>query len=95
MIDFYFGGGLNYYSPFNRKKDMVGIAIAHANLCKDYYNLYKDNLLRFETAIELNYALSVNKYITIQPNVQYIINPGMSRENSNSLVTTLRLSVNY
>ncbi len=95
LIDFYFGSGLNYYSPFNRKNDVAGIAVAHARLCKDYYRMYKQTLSKTETTIEMNYSIAINKYLTVQPNIQYIINPGMSNEMNNSLVSTLRLKLSF
>jgi len=93
LLDLYFGSGLNYYSPFNRHDDVVGVAFAYASLCKDYYNQNTNLLKRYEMAIEFSYTISLNKYITLQPNVQYVINPGMNKNYSNSLVTTLRLGI--
>lgn len=91
LIDFYFGVGLNLYSPFNRENDVAGIAIAHTKLCRDYYRVNKENLTKSETAIEANYTFSINRNILIKPDFQYIINPGMNNALNNSLATTMRI----
>lgn len=92
-FDYYLGTGCNLYSPFNRKNDEVGIAIAYLGVCRDYYQLYKQSTDRFETAIEMDYHLSINDRIALQPNLQYIINPGMNKNLENSLVITLRFNL--
>lgn len=92
ILDFYLGAGFNFYSPFKRKDDVVGIAFAYASLCNDFYRLNSNSYKNYELAIECNYSFSINHHLTIQPNSQYIINPGMSVKLSNSWVTTLRLN---
>lgn len=44
-----------------------------------------------EIAIELTYAYTYNDYLTIHPDVQYIVKPGFSEDLDNALVLTLRL----
>ncbi len=92
-LDWYFAGGVNFYSPFLRNDDVVGIAVAHASINNDYYNSNSITTYRSETAIEFNYTLTLNNKISIQPNFQYILNPGMSRSSSNALISTLRLNL--
>jgi porin len=93
LLDKYFGCGINFYSPFSRKDDIIGLAVAHASVNKDYFDANSSTITRSETAIELNYEITLNDYFSLQPNIQYIINPGMSKNTNNALVSTFRLNI--
>lgn len=83
----YIGAGL-HYSGLNkqRPKDEIGLAIAMAD--------FNDSKIKTETAIELSYKMKLHKHLTIQPNIQYIINPGDSPELiDNALVGILRIVI--
>jgi len=84
----YFGLGANYYGIFNKKgKDVLGLAAAHVKL--DITNH------KHETALELFYKWHFNKNISIQPDMQYIINPSLTEMLlKNTLVCLLRLHIN-
>lgn len=62
---FYFGTGINYTGFLERSGDVIGLAIAHAGLRN------RSN----ETVIEFSYSLQLTEYFSIQPDIQYIINP--------------------
>ena len=83
----YLGGGL-HYSGLSKKrpKDEIGLAIAMAN--------FSTGKIKTETALELSYKLQLHKHLSIQPNIQYIINPGNSEEAiDNALVGILRVVI--
>jgi porin len=64
---FFFGGGINFTGFLMKAgNDLLGVAIAHA----EYMNAWT------ETAIELTWNCSLTKYLYLQPDIQYIINPG-------------------
>lgn len=73
-IGTYFGGGVTFGADAKR----LGIAIAHARLGKpprrttDIRNIAPRPA---ETAIEISYAHSLNDRISIQPNIQYVVDP--------------------
>ena len=48
-----------------------------------------------ETAIELTYHRSVTDWLTVQPSVQYIINPGLDRGLGNALAVGVQTSVAF
>jgi porin len=48
-----------------------------------------------ETTIELTYRAPLTDWLTIQPDVQYIINPGFEPAFDNSLVILLRFELSY
>lgn len=70
----YYGGGVVYTGLFpGRDEDVLGLGVAHARLSN---RLGKIDGLRSETAIELFYKAQLTPWFTIQPDVQYIIDPG-------------------
>lgn len=88
-------GGLCYHGPFKKRKDdNIGIAFAHADFSRNYTKLSPDTLLKNETAIELMYRCKINDKIMVQPEMQYIINPGAVILLKNSLVGLLRIHIN-
>lgn len=69
------GIGFNLMAPFNnRPDDVAGIGIAAVNVNNVQPDL--SVVTRNETTIECMYKLRVHENILIQPEMQYIINPG-------------------
>lgn len=85
---YYAGAGLNFYGLLNKNgEDVLGLGIAHAEIDSPYGN---------ESSIELTYQVPLCKNIFIQPDLQYIINPGGTVDNlKNSLATTFRFGLNF
>jgi porin len=48
-----------------------------------------------ETSIELTYRAPITDWLTLQPDIQYIINPGLEPAFDNSLVISLRFELSY
>lgn len=91
--DLFIALGLNYYGLIpGRDDDVMGLAMAHASISNIFRELYPGTL-GFETAIELTYKYTVNDFITIQPDFQYIINPGISESLKNAFVGVLRFQI--
>ncbi len=93
QIDYYVGGGvhLNGILP-KRYKDALGIAFAFAHISKDVRAL-DANLEYGEVAYELTYKIHVFDQYSIQPNLQYIANPGANKSLKDALVATIRFNV--
>ncbi len=70
----------------------MGVAFAYANISPDYLHLFPESL-KGELALEFTYKFSVFEYYTIQPNLQYIINPGVNAAFSNALVALIRFNI--
>lgn len=86
---YYIGIGLNYQGLFNkRKEDILGLALAHSGF---------NNLInKYETAIELTYKAQMGKYIFLQPDLQYIINPsGTSVKTNNAILANFRFGIRF
>lgn len=94
----YIGAGLLYTGPISgRDDDQVGFAMAAARNGADFLgseraagNLYR----RAETALELSYLFS-GEWFTVQPDIQYIINPGTDPGLDNAFALGLRLGVAF
>lgn len=98
QIGSYRGGGLTLTAPFpKRAQDELGIAVAaarngsHFVLAQAASGLPAPN----ETALELTYFAQLAPWIALQPDVQYVINPGGDGATRNALVLTLQLALSH
>jgi len=92
-IDQYLGMGLSYQGPFKgRNNDTIGLAIAHARFGAP---ARAASGLRMgpETNIELTYQAQIKPGLIIQPDIQYIKNPGGDRDTKSALVVGVRLRI--
>lgn len=89
-IGAYLGGGLAYGHDDGR----IGVAVAHARLGDP---AIRGGLAsgsrpdRAETAIELSYAHRVSDWLTLQPDLQYVVNPGWDRSRDDAFVAGVRV----
>jgi porin len=82
----------------HRADDQIGLAVAMAFTGSDYREAERDagtNANHHETAIELTYRTSITDWFALQPDVQYVINPGANPDLSNALVMSLRFEVQF
>lgn len=86
--------GLNLMAPFkNRFDDIIGLGVHSVNL-----NFVQDDMsinTGIETALECFYKLKINDKIQVQPELQYIINPGAESNFSNATVGLIRAYINF
>ena len=107
----YIEAGLNWTGPFpGRDKDVAGLAFAYANVGSAQRALGADQM-RFgtaasgfkghETIIELTYQYQVAPWLVVQPDVQYVINPGAGLPNAtgvalkDSVVAGVRAAITF
>lgn len=91
-IGTYVGGGITYGTDESR----AGIAVAHARLGNPQHRaalLSGIDARRAETAIEASYARTVLNRIVLQPDLQYIVDPGWDGARENALVIGLRVQL--
>ncbi|MCP4266694.1 MAG: carbohydrate porin [Candidatus Brocadiaceae bacterium] len=94
QVDFYIGGGIHYRGLIpSRDDDVFGLAFAHASISDDLRDVEKMD--RHETAIEATYKAQVFPFLTVQPGVQVIFNPGADPSLDNALVSILRVQINF
>lgn len=81
----FLGAGLVYTGLFDgRDEDQFGLAIAIANN-GDTYKAGTATATAAETNIELSYRFQVKPWLAIQPDLQYVMDPGA--DNSNAAAT--------
>jgi porin len=92
LIEHSIAGGINCTGCIpTRDHDVMGIGFDVAILStEDGAGVDK----RSETAIELFYKIQILPWLAVQPDVQYIINPGGVSEQDDALVAILRVMVN-
>jgi porin len=91
MVDLYVGGGVNYHGLLpGREEDDFGIAVGHASISE---NMIGPGVDSAETVIELTYLANLLPWFTIQPDFQYIINPGADPAIKNALVGGVRFGI--
>jgi len=91
-ISLYLGGGATYGTD-QRK---VGLAFSHARLgnpARWAAAVSGAPADRAETAIELSYFHQVHKRIAVQPDIQYVVNPGWDPALDDALVVGMRLEL--
>jgi porin len=104
-------GGLNWTGPLERRpRDLLGLAFAYANLGSAVRH-FGDDQVRFggattgfkghETIIELTYQYQVAPWWTLQPDLQYVINPSAGQPSvsgaplKNALVAGVHAAVTF
>ncbi len=89
MFGSFASAGLNYTGLVTgRDKDQFGIAVAAAFTSSRYRLTVPSN--KSEVAFELTYRANVTEWLSVQPNVQYVINPGANPLFSNAVAFGLR-----
>lgn len=93
-VQYYAGAGLVATGVLaGRPDDRFGIALARAQFGDDARAA--SGLESAELAIEANYELPVTDWLTVQPNVQYISDPGADPTLDNAWVIGTRLVFTY
>jgi porin len=98
QVGSYVGAGLTLTGPFrHREKDQLGLAVAAARNGSHFARaqVALGVVASGETAIELTYVAQLGSWMTVQPDVQYVINPGGTRATRNALVPGLRIGLSH
>lgn len=88
----YIGGGLTYGADGS----MLGLAVAHARLGDPAMATSLAEGIapkRTETAFELTYVFNIHERVSVQPDVQYVMNPSWRANRKDALVLGLRVGV--
>jgi porin len=99
FIGFYFDTGLTYKGLVpSRNADTLGVAFAYAQLSSDAQQAEIDEGsvgVGAEMALEVTYQAQITKWLSIQPDLQVIINPGGNQDLNNALVIGGRVSITF
>jgi porin len=91
----YQGVGLNFAGLVpGRPDDVAGIAVAHARN-GDHIMVFDSTLVRAETAIEVSYLFSPLRWLTLQPDLQYIVDTGSSSLTRDAVVASMRMQLAF
>ena len=100
--DYYIGAGFNCFGLLKgRSNDVLGLAFAHAEISRAVTHININDpvgipsMKNFETAIELSYKIQLSDYLSIQPDIQYILNPGVTVDIDNALVVLIRFESQF
>jgi len=112
LIDAFVQGGITYKAPFDgRDNDTVGFAASWTHISRKASRLDADTvaytgqtiLVRHtETQLEGSYQAQISPWFQLQPDVQYVFNPGGGLQNSrngrrvgDALVLDMRATVTF
>jgi porin len=98
-LSIYADGGLVYTGLIpGRKEDKTGIAFCYGQVSSGYMNLGNAQGIpgpSFEAVIEFTHSIRLAPAIALQPDIQYVLHPGGSRQNGNALVVGMRAVVDF
>jgi porin len=87
----YFGGGLIYTGALpDRDADVVGLSVAHVRFSERVKQL---DGRAHETAVELFYKAQLTPWLSLQPDLQFIANPG--GQEKDAVAVGLRFAVDF
>ena len=95
-VNFSANSGFTLHEPFiGREDDTVGIGVGYAHISGSARALDIDSAFPVnrsaETFIEVTYQYALAPWLQLQPDFQYVINPGAGVTNPNNLTTNKRL----
>lgn len=97
QLDAFTGGGFVYTGLFpGRDADQLGLAFARAqngDRFRDLSRLGGAPVERAETAIELSYRAQLTPWLAVQPDYQYVVDPGTDPAVDNAHVLMLRFEI--
>jgi len=97
QVDAYGGSGIVYSGIFPKFfQDQIGLAVAAAHNSDDFKNEILENGEKpdsWEVNFELSYRAEINEWCSIQPDVQYIFNPGFNPTLKNTVSFGTRLEI--
>ncbi len=99
FISFYFDTGITYKGLIpTRDNDSIGLGIGYAQLSNGARSSLAEegnSPTGAEIVVEFTYQAEITPCLVIQPDIQYIINPGGSTDLNNALVVGGRASVTF
>jgi porin len=97
-VSFYADAGFNYKGIVaGREEDVFGIGFSYTQLSSDLRDATTDKPLEShdEEVMELTYEAVLNEHVSLQPDIQFIFNPGAVKRVTTAIVGGLRLTVKF
>jgi porin len=99
FVNFYFDTGLSYKGLIpTRDNDTVGIGFGYAQLSNGARGSLTEegaSPIGAEMVIEFTYQAEITPWLVVQPDLQYIINPGGASDLNNALVIGGRAAITF
>jgi porin len=96
-MPFFVNGGLVYQGPLpSRPLDRAAFGVAYGKFSRQLQRAQRDAQSppqRYEVALELTYIIQALRWLQVQPDVQYIINPGGTGKIRDALVIGFQLAI--
>lgn len=89
-IGSYLGSGVVWDSVPGALEDTLGIALASA-IASDAFR--DQGASRAETSVELTYSVQLTPWLRLQPNIQYVFNPGLDTALDDALAVGCRIEL--
>ncbi len=87
--------GLNTEDWASRPDDTPGLAVARAFNGGEFKQFNARSVDDKKIAIELTYSAQISEYLRVQPDIQYIINPGANTALDNALLVGVRFELGW
>ena len=99
FVSGYFDAGFNFtgFIP-GRPSDVAGIAVAFSSISNDFSNsqaLQGNSRSTSETVIEATYKVDIAPWWSIQPDLQFIVNPSGVQGSNNAFVIGVRTTLKF
>ena len=97
FVSRYIDGGFNYNGLFpGRNDDIFGVGITHSGISREANsNRVTESRFTSETTIEVTYKAQLTSWLSLQPDFQYIINPGATSAGRNATVIGVRSTLTF
>ena len=99
FVNFYFDVGLTYQGLLPmRDEDALGVAFGYAQISGGARDGLRGEGLRpmgGEMVLEATYRIQLNPWLAVQPDLQYVINPGGTRSLGDALLVGFRGEVTF
>ena len=99
QLNYAWSGGLVYTGLFDgRDEGKLGLGITGAHNGKEFREVALNAATPVdaaETTFELTYSDKITPWLSVQPDIQYIINPGTDKSLDNALVIGTRFTINF
>lgn len=94
---FNFDAGLNYQGILaHRDKDIFGLGFSYVRLKHGPVNdTGPETLTNHEAVLEATYQLALGEHVSLQPDLQFIFNPGAVESAATAVVAGLRLNIRF
>jgi len=97
LVSWYADSGFNYKGLVpGRDNDVAGLAFAYTRISPDAVERAGQPVAsHHEAVLELTYQVTLTDWLSVQPDFQYVFNPGATDTTPNAAVVGLRLNVAF